>query len=280
MTDPATPFAIGRVALTVHDLDAVGAFYERHLGLHRLEADGERARYGAGGRPLIELRRDPGARRRSPREAGLFHTAILLPSRADLAGWTAQAIAARAPIVGASDHGVSEAIYLVDPEGNGVEIYADRPASAWRRTASGLDMPSDPLDLDTLLADAAPWQGAPDGTVIGHVHLQVGAIPAAEAFYAGLLGLAVTCRYPGGSFFAADGYHHHLATNVWNSRGAGPRSYPATGLADFEIRLDPARRAEIADRAGLTADADGLALRDPWGTEIRLAPALTPVNIG
>lgn len=273
---PDTPFSIGRVALTVRDLDAVGAFYERAVGLARLGGDGESARYGAGDATLLELRRDPAARRRSPREAGLFHTAFLLPSRGDLARWTNHAIATRAPVVGASDHGVSEALYLSDPEGNGVEIYADRPAAAWRRTASGLDMPSDPLDLDDLRAGAGgePWRGAPEGATVGHVHLQVGTIPEAEAFYSGMLGLPVTCRYPGGSFYAADGYHHHLATNVWNSRGAGARSYPSTGLADVELRLDPARRAAITAFAGAADPGQGpLELRDPWGTAITLVAA-------
>lgn len=279
-----TPFSIGRVALTVHDLDAVGAFYERAVGLARLGGDGESARYGApsgapsgaGDATLLELRRDPAARRRSPREAGLFHTAFLLPARGDLARWTNHAIADRTPLAGASDHGVSEAFYLSDPEGNGVEIYADRPAATWRRSAAGIEMVTEPLDVGDLRASAgdAAWRGVPEGATVGHVHLQVGTIPAAEAFYFGVLGLPVTARYPGGSFYAADGYHHHLATNVWNSRGAGARSYPSTGLADVEIRLDPARRAAIAARAGVADPGQGpLELRDPWGTAITLAAA-------
>lgn len=277
MTTPHQPFAIERVALTVHDLDRVAAFYEQALGLDLLVRDGDVARLGAGGRALLELRRDPAARRRTPREAGLFHTAFLLPARADLARWTRHAIKTRRRVLGASDHAVSEALYLADPEGNGIEIYADRPQAAWRHTAAGLEMPSEALDLEDLLAAApagADWAGAPAGTSIGHVHLQVGQIAEAEAFYAGTLGLAITCRYPGGSFFAADGYHHHVATNVWNTRGAGPRSFPVTGLADVEIRIDPARRMEIAERAAQATDAAApLALRDPWGTAITVRAA-------
>ncbi len=270
----APSLAMGRVALTVNDLDAVRSYYEGAVGLHLLRSDGETAELGAGGATLLELRRDPAARRRSQREAGLFHTAFLLPARSDLARWTTHAISGRIPVVGASDHAVSEAIYLTDPEGNGIEIYADRPAATWRWKDGQVEMPSDPLDVQDLLAQAGDgaWSGFPDGATVGHVHLQVGAIAPAEAFYAGQLGFDVTCRYAGGSFFAVDGYHHHLATNVWNSRGAGPRSYPSTGLAEVEIRIDPARAEAIRRRVADAAhDAARIALRDPWGTAIALA---------
>lgn len=269
MTEPVTKLAMGRVALTVNDLDKAGAFYEQAVGLHRLGADGETARYGAGSQVLLELRRDAAARRRSPREAGLFHTAFLLPTRADLARWTTHASESRTPVVGASDHGVSEAIYLTDPEGNGIEIYIDRPEADWPRQGDMIAMPSDPLDIASLLAagDGGRWTGFPEGASVGHVHLQVGALAPAEAFYAGVLGFDVTCRYPGGTFYAADGYHHHLATNIWNSRGAEPRRFPATGLAEVEIRLDATRAAAIRARADTPAAAD---LRDPWGTTIAL----------
>ncbi|MCL2429951.1 MAG: VOC family protein, partial [Alphaproteobacteria bacterium] len=145
---------MGRVALTVNDLGGVRAFYERIVGLHLLRQDGETALLGAGSDVLLELRRDSAARRRSPREAGLFHTAFLLPTRPDLGRWIKQAAATRAPVVGASDHAVSEAIYLSDPEGNGVEVYADRPASAWRWKDGVVEMPSNPLDVSDLIAHA------------------------------------------------------------------------------------------------------------------------------
>lgn len=264
---------MGRVALTVTDLDKVGAFYEKAVGLHRLNSDGTAALYGAGDEALLELRQDKAARRRSPREAGLFHTAFLLPSRQDLARWTRHAAGSHIPVVGASDHGVSEAIYLSDPEGNGVEIYADRPASAWKRQGDMIEMPSDALDIGDLLADAGTghWQGFPEGARIGHVHLQVGAIAPAELFYSGVLGLGITSRYPGGTFFAADGYHHHIATNIWNSRGAGLRDYPSTGLASLDIHIDGDRLEDIRTRAQAPlTSADRLVLSDPWGTEITL----------
>lgn len=267
----ATPspsgFAVDHVALTVNDLEQVAAFYHTAVGLETIRQDGDTIRLGAGDTTLLELWRDRQARRRSSREAGLFHTAFLLPSRAALAHWIAYAIERRLPVAGASDHDVSEAIYLTDPEGNGVEIYADRPASTWRWQNGLVHMDTKPLDIHAVLTEAQDktWHGAPDGTRVGHVHLQVGAIEAAEDFYIRQLGLDVTCRYPGGTFYATDGYHHHIATNIWNSRGAGRRSFPATGLA--EIVLTTAR-----PRSGTQpTDTDGgLTIDDPWGTSIRL----------
>lgn len=273
MTSHSEKLAMGRVALTVNDLDKVGAFYEKAVGLHRLNSDGAAVLYGAGSDVLLELRQDKGARRRSPREAGLFHTAFLLPSRQDLARWVRQAAGSRTPVVGASDHGVSEAIYLSDPEGNGVEIYVDRPTSAWKRQGEMIEMPSDELDIEDLMAEAGAgrWQGFPDGARIGHVHLQVGAIAPAEQFYSGVLGLGVTWRYPGGTFFAADGYHHHIATNIWNSRGASVREYPSTGLASLDIHVGKDRLEEVRERAQASSvSADRVVLSDPWGTEIAL----------
>ena len=271
------PLSMGRVALTVNDLEGTSAFYRQAVGLHPLDADAGTVRLGAGDTVLLELRRDASARRRSQREAGLFHTAFLLPTRADLGAWARHASEARAPVVGASDHVVSEAIYLTDPEGNGVEIYADRPAAGWRRQDGLVVMRTDALDVEDLLASAGTlrWQGFPARSTIGHVHLQVGAIAPAEAFYAGTLGLAVTSRYPGGTFYAAGEYHHHLATNIWSSRGAGVRSEPSTGLADVELILEPEMLQAVRTRLAATTptaaeDRTRLSLTDPWGTRITL----------
>ncbi|MDR5651503.1 VOC family protein [Ruixingdingia sedimenti] len=261
MHTASAPLEIGRVALTVHDLGRVGAFYETALGLERISADGASALYGAGGRVLLELRADPAARRSSPREAGLFHTAFLMPDRAALGRWLHHVAATRVPLQGSADHLVSEALYLADPEGNGIEVYVDRPRDRWQVSTDGVKMATEALDIQELAAAAdGPWQGAPAGMVVGHVHLQVGSLPAAESFYHGQLGFAVTSRYPGALFYGAGGYHHHLATNIWNSRAAGPRDYPATGLAEVEIRADP-------DLAGRLAPVQA----DPWGTRIRVA---------
>jgi len=266
MHTSTAPVEIGRVALTVNDLDRVAGFYEKALGLVPLGSDGEARALGAGERVLLELRRDKAARRAVPREAGLFHTAFLLPSRADLGAWLRHAAAARLPLQGASDHIVSEAIYLADPEGNGIEVYADRPREAWTGLDGQIRMTTDPLDVNGVAAAAAgPWAGAPEGTVVGHVHLQVGALPEAEAFYGGTLGLPVTAHYPGAAFYGSGGYHHHVATNVWNSRGAPRRDFPSTGLAELELRAAPAELAAIRSRTG-----EG-PIEDPWGTPILLS---------
>ncbi|GGH48624.1 VOC family protein [Frigidibacter albus] len=269
MATSDAPLEIGHVALTVRDLDAVAAFYQRALGLDPLSQDGEIVRLGTGDRTLLELRRDPAARVSSPREAGLFHTAFLLPARADLGRWLAHAAESGLRLQGASDHLVSEAVYLADPEGNGIEVYVDRPRAEWPMSAGGLQMASDPMDHAGVLAAAggSRWAGIPEGSVVGHVHLQVGALDAAEGFYGETLGMALTVRYRGANFFGAGGYHHHVGTNIWNSRGAGRRAPGTAGLAEVVLRADPAELAAIAVRAGVVPDGP-VALQDPWGTAI------------
>lgn len=247
--------SIVHIALTVRDLPGMTDFYRDALGLTPLGGDLETARLGAGDRVLLELRGDPAARPRDPRQAGLFHTAFLLPDRAALAHWLRHAADSRIRLTGASDHGVSEAIYLDDPEGNGIEIYWDRSPDQWTRTGDRIQMFTHRLDLDDLLSSAdGPWQGAPQGSSIGHVHMQVGDLDRADGFFAGDLGLTRTFDGQGGAWYGWNGYHHHLAGNVWNSRGAGPRDLGMTGLAEVVIR--------DADRAGQ-------AIADPWGTPFR-----------
>lgn len=265
MSTATAPMEIGTVTLTVHDLTRVADFYARALGLSKLAGDGTEVILGAGDRALVRLIADPGARQRSLREAGLFHTAFLMPDRPALGAWVHHAAASRLPVQGASDHKVSEAIYFADPEGNGIEIYVDHPRSAWTKPDGSIHMTTDPLDIDDLAASATTsWSGAPDGMVVGHVHLQVGDVKQAEDFYSGTLGFPVTAHYPGAAFYGAGGYHHHLATNVWNSRGAAPRT-PSTGLTAVEILADAPSIAAIAAKAGRTAD-----LTDPWNTRIVL----------
>ncbi len=266
MSTASAPMEIGRVALTVNDIGLVGSFYKQVLGLQELGNDGETVQLGVDNSTLLELRADKAARRRKPQEAGLFHTAFLLPSRADLGAWLLHASDTRLPLEGASDHLVSEAVYLSDPEGNGIEIYVDRPRSAWKTRNGQIQMATAALDLNDVAASAkSRFTQAPTGTVIGHVHLQTGSVPEAEAFYNGALGFAVTTHYPGAAFYGAGGYHHHLATNTWNSRDAGPRNFPSTGLADLEILADAAPLAAL--RAKLPTK-----LTDPWGTPITLSP--------
>ena len=271
------PLRIGRVRLRVRDLDGVSDFYQRVIGLAVVDQSAGSVTLGAGPVPLLELLGDPAALPRNPRDAGLFHTAFLLPARADLARWLAQVIRLGVRLEGASDHIVSEAIYLADPEGNGIEVYADRPVSRWRDADGQIHMATEPLDIpDLLAAGTGDWAGFPEDGIIGHVHLQVGDSGAADGFYHDILGLEIASRYPGASFYGSGGYHHHLAGNIWNSRRAGPRPEGAAGLEAVEIiAREPALRDAIlarADAAGIppATNGDQVVLRDPWDTSIAL----------
>lgn len=265
------PLRIGQVALTVHDIDRVTEFYRSVLGLEFLAKDGAIATLGAGEVPLLELRRDVAARQHDRREVGLFHTAFLLPTRGDLGRWLSHATQRGVLLQGAADHGVSEALYLSDPEGNGIEIYADRPRDRWTMRGDMVEMPNDPIELPELAASGAgeAWHGAPAGTTVGHVHLQVGDIPQAEAFYRDRLGLALTWRYPKASFYGSGGYHHHVATNVWNSLGAGTVDRPVTGLAEIQLLASDAA-VLTALAGGVPVDGDDVLLQDPWGNAFRV----------
>lgn len=274
------PMRIGRVRLRVRDLDAVAGFYQRVMGLDPVATNDGQITLGRDGQGLLELVGDPSAAARDPRDAGLFHTAFLLPTRADLGRWLAHVIKSGVHLDGASDHIVSEAIYLSDPEGNGIEVYADRPISRWRTGDGQIHMTTEPLDIpDLLAASPGDWDGFPEGGIIGHVHLQVGDTAEADGFYNGILGFDIASRYPGASFFGSGGYHHHLAGNIWNSRRAGARPGGAAGLESVEIILrDAAAQSGILDRAaqaGAVVDRQGDAsvLHDPWGTAIILRAA-------
>lgn len=274
----ATPLRIGRVRLRVRDLGTVAGFYREVIGLSEWARGPEGVVLGSAEAPLVELQHAPDARPQDPRDAGLFHIAFLLPDRAALGRWLAHAGARGVRLQGASDHIVSEALYLADPEGNGIEIYADRPASRWRDAGGAIRMATEPLDLpDLLAAGTGDWAGFPAAGRLGHVHLQVGDTAAADRFHAGILGLEITARYPGASFYGSGGYHHHLAGNVWNSRGAGPRPAGAAGLAAVELAADATTRAAILARAraaGQPVDSASGApvLHDPWGTDFALPP--------
>lgn len=247
---------IDHIALTVRDLPGMARFYETALGLRPMGGDGGAQRLGTGQQVLLELRGDAAARPRDPHQAGLFHTAFLLPTRGDLARWLRHAADSGVRLTGASDHGVSEAIYLDDPEGNGIEIYRDRPDTKWVRDGDRVEMFTARLDLNDLAADGpGTWDGAPLGTTIGHVHLQVGDLAQADSFLTGQLGLTETFSGRGGGWYGWNGYHHHIAGNVWNSRGAGPRDPAMAGLAQIALHAP--------DRAGDV-------LTDPWGTQFAM----------
>lgn len=275
ITSAGSSLRIGRVALTVRDLDRVSRFYQDIIGLKLIDSEAQGHRLGAGSTVLLELRHDPQARLADRRQAGLFHTAFLVPDRSALADWLIHAANRRAALDGASDHLVSEALYLTDPEGNGIEIYHDRPSEDWTITPDGsVAMATLPLDLNELAAarSGKPFEGMRDDTIVGHVHLQVGELDAAEDFWAGRMGMGLMTRYPGAHFFGADGYHHHIGANIWNSRGAGPRPEGTTGLAEIELLARPEAAAGIAGRLGVTP-ADTLETRDPWGTRLTIRTA-------
>jgi len=280
--DPAT--TLGTVRLTVSDLDRSRTFYERAIGLGATEqADGTLAFGVPGDAALIELRGDSAAPRLNRRAPGLYHLAILVPTRLDLAFALARLAMARWPLDGASDHLVSEALYLSDPDGNGIEIYRDRPRVQWRHEDGQLQMATLPLDLDDVLAELRDVPGlqeqAPAGTRIGHVHLQVSDVAAAEGFYHGVLGFDVTVRgYPGALFVSAGGYHHHLGLNTWHSAGASPAAAGSVGLRSFTIELPDAQGLDAVvariESAGVPYERgpDGIVVRDPFQNTIVLAP--------
>ncbi|MFC6486370.1 VOC family protein [Nitratireductor sp. GCM10026969] len=274
----AAPMRIGAVRLKVRDLDAVSTFYRAVLGLSPIARGEHRITLGTGGTPLLELVGDPSLAPLDPRQAGLFHTAFLMPSRSDLARWVAYVAAARVPLQGASDHTVSGALYLADPEGNGIEVYADRPVSRWHGESGEIRMGTKALDIQDLLesAEGTEWSRFPEGGGVGHVHLQVGDTSDADRFYRDVLGLDIAARDPGASFYGSGGYHHQLAGNVWNSRRAGKRPARMAGLDAVEVMVrdsgDLAAIAARAESAGIASikDTGALTLHDPWGTTINL----------
>src|SRR6185295_11987646 len=219
---------------------------------------------------LLVLRQRQNAEQEPPGLAGLYHTAFLVPSRAELGAWLRKAIETKLPFDGAADHLVSESLYLSDPEGNGIEVYTDRPRSGWKWNASIVEMRNSELDFRGILADGAKLNAdarLPGGTRVGHVHLRVGEIAAAEQFYGKLLGFDVTRRREGATFYSTGRYHHHLATNTWESLGSPRRSGTTTGLAVLAlIATDGAAFDATAERmlaAGGKRNSSTVAVADP-----------------
>jgi catechol 2,3-dioxygenase len=281
MTLPAAT-RIGAVRLQVADLDRSLAYYERVIGFSVLDRGRAMARLGVEpGQPLLELHEQPGATPMPRRgRLGLYHFAILLPERAAL-GRFVRHLAELDVAAGMSDHLVSEAIYLSDPDGLGIEVYADRPRDTWQYHGGQLVMATDPLNVPSLLAaaGAAPWTGAPEGTVIGHVHLYVGDLDRAAAFYEGALGLdRMVWSYPGALFLSAGGYHHHLGTNTWAASAPAPGENDAQ-LLEWELLIpDSAAAAAAVERlsrhgASVSRSGEGGLARDPWGTAVRVGVA-------
>jgi catechol 2,3-dioxygenase len=269
---PAT-LRLGVVELTVSDLDRAIGFYEA-LGLRvARRADGVAA-LGAGAEELLVLHEQPGARR-AGRHAGLYHVALLHSSREELARTALRLATSRTMIDGASDHGISEAIYLSDPDGNGIELYADRPRDVWPDLSdtSWLTGGPDPLDLHGLLAlvsDEEPRAEIDPGLVVGHLHLHVGDVERGLRFYRDVLGFDLMTNVGSAAFTSAGGYHHHVAFNVWRGQGVGPAPEGVVGLRHWTVVLpDAAAVAQVRERveaAGLATEPHdgGFLAHDPW----------------
>ena len=252
------PSYVSHVTLAVRDLPTVAVFYRDVIGFAVLSQDEHRVALGCGGHMLLTLVAEPGGARDDPASAGLFHIAFLFPGRVDLGRWLRHATAIGLTLDGAADHLVSEAVYLHDPEGNGIELTADRPRSAWRWSEGQVAMANARLDLTGLMSiDDSPWTGAPPGTVIGHVHLRVGEMATAADFFAGTLGMTLTRGLPQAAFMSSGGYHHHLAGNVWQSAGAGRRDPAVAGLREVALHASDSRAAGVFE--------------DPWGTRFVVA---------
>jgi catechol 2,3-dioxygenase len=259
-----TPISVSRVGLKARDADALSSYYQTVVGLQEISRDGETVTLGAHGRPLLVIEADKAARPDDPKSAGLFHTAFLLPSRADLGRWLKHAAENNIRLDGASDHLVSEALYLTDPEGNGIEIYSDRPKETWPRSGNDIALATERLNLAEVVAsvpeNGAGWQGAPENSVVGHVHLRVGDPKAAENWWHKELGFDTMAKYgPSAVFLSSGGYHHHIGANSWHSAGTGRREPGRAGLSWVEMRSAGASAASSRE--------------DPWGTTIRIVPA-------
>lgn len=276
MLDPAT--ALGTVTLEVGDLDALLRFYTEGVGLDVLDAGPDSATLGRAGLPVLVLRSARGLGRAADGAAGLFHTAVVFDTRAALAGAVAS-VARRYPgaFTGSSDHLVSLAFYFDDPEGNGVELYWDRPRTAWRWRDDRVEMATEWLDPNAFLREHLSDDAGAGGARLGHVHLKVGDLDTARRFYVDRVGFAVTASYGTGALFvSAGGYHHHVGMNTWRNTGAGPRT-PALGLGQVSVLLPDADdlgalRERLHDGGvDVRDDGAGLSFDDPWRNTVHAA---------
>lgn len=281
-----TPIHCGEVALRVRHLDNMVAYYREVLGLSELSRTNEGATLGVAGTPLLHLMAAPDAKIEPVTSAGLFHVAYLMPDRAELARWLVHIAMKRVPVSGFADHNVSEAIYLMDPEGNGIEVYSDRPRENWQWNDGVVTMGTEPLNVDGILALADTkkdtFKAAPDLMRIGHMHLKVGDLQKGDAFYVAAAGLVHTRKgREDAAFLSSGGYHHHVAMNMWHSKGAGARESGQTGLAWFSLEVTDNETLETQrhrfEAAGFAprkiADGKGFEVTDPWGTGLRLVMA-------
>ncbi len=290
---PDLPFAltrpvhVGEVALRAKNMASLKQYYIEMRGLSVISEAADRVTLGAGGAPLLTLVSQPDAEPEAGGQAGLYHTAFLMPERADLARWLVHVARSQFPLTGFADHSVSEAVYLSDPEGNGVEVYSDRPQERWLWAGDRVAMGTKELDIQDIFTrtgtptDRDSYTGAPDALRIGHIHLKVGDLARARAFYAEGLGLDVVAGddQRGATFLSSGRYHHHIGANIWESQDAGPRQERMTGLDWFSLKatdaeIIAARQAEL-EAKGFSVEAmdGGFEALDPWGNRVRVIAA-------
>jgi catechol 2,3-dioxygenase len=272
---------VSHVHLKVADLQRSLLFYQQIIGFQVIEQTEKKAILSADGKtPLVTIEQPENIRPKQPRTTGLYHFALLLPSRSDLAKVVEHFIKIGYPLQGASDHLVSEALYLADPDGNGIEIYADRPASTWKWNSDEVVMSTDRLDIESILAegDGKPWNGLPAATLMGHVHLHVSELHKAEAFYCKGLGFDIVTRYGGQALFISTGrYHHHIGLNTWNGVGAPAPSEDSVGLKNYTLVYpnEEAREHTVANLnklgAAVIQENGQLMTEDPSGNRIILS---------
>jgi catechol 2,3-dioxygenase len=280
MTSPIDPeTTIGAVSLSVADLARSLDYYQHHIGLAVQSRGAGSATLGVGTTPLLHLHEVPGARV-VRRATGLYHFALRVPTRHDLARVIQHFADTRTPIGGASDHLVSEALYLSDPDGHGIEVYRDRPRSQWQDAGGNLRMATDPLDIRAILGELGEgepaWAGLPEGSDMGHIHLQVADVAAAERFYLDVLGFERMAGMPSASFISAGGYHHHIGMNTWAGVGVPAPPDGAARLLSYEVvlptraALDLVRDRLQATEIPLEEQSEGWAVRDPSGNLVLL----------
>jgi catechol 2,3-dioxygenase len=271
---------LGPVQIAVTDLGRSVPFYEESIGLQLQRRDNGSAAMGAGGEDLVLLQEQPDARP-AGRHAGLYHYALLHPAREELARAAQRLLVTRTPISGASDHGISEAIYLPDPDGNGIELAADRGRERWGDLSDPTTIGPEPLDMPDLLGvveGEEPHAQADPGLVVGHVHLHVGDVDRGLGFYRDVIGFEVMTHFPSAAFVSAGGYHHHLAFNTWRGEGVPPAPPEAVGLRRWTVVVDEDSLdgfRQRVDAAGVESeDRDGgLLLRDPWNNAVLFTTA-------
>lgn len=267
----------GEVHLNVLDLNRSIQFYKEIIGFKVLEEVSNKAVLTADGEtPLLIIEQPENVRMKEPKKTGLYHFALLLPTRADL-GMIIEHFVNKKVALGAADHLVSEALYLADPDGNGIEIYIDRDPSVWHWENGKVAMATDPLDGDSIVAESAGqvWDGLPTGTIMGHVHLHVANLPDAEKFY-NALGFEVVTNYPQALFMSNGKYHHHIGLNTWNGEGAPRPSKGSIGLQSYaliyptELVLKEAIRKVEALAVSVKSSENGFVVEDPAGNRIVL----------